>query len=318
MQQTSKLAWLALTGTLMVSAQPAHPAGTPAEVVVTVGHYFSQIPPTLTRDDLIVTQDSEALVVTNLIPLRGDRAGLELFVIVDNCSNCEPGSKFEELRRFIDAQPPTTAVGVASIDGGRLNLLVYPTPDRARAVKALSVPAGGKPSSPFDAVAELIQNWPQTTSRRAVLLISNGIDPATNELFLSRSAETALETAQRAGVTFYAIYHPSADYTTTDWSKLHAGQVLLAHVANETGGESYFVGFGPLPSFGPMLADLSDHLKNSYLLRFLAIAAGGPGALQEISVKSKVPDVDVMAPLRVWIPGHPPGSPDGEKPSPKR
>ena len=50
-------------------------------------------------------------------------------------------------------------------------------------------------------------------------------------MFQSSSAEAAIEAAQRAGVTVYAIYHPSADYLTSDFSKLYAGQIQLAHVA---------------------------------------------------------------------------------------
>ena len=178
MPKIAKLAWLALANPLFTWAQTAAVADTPAEMVVTIGHYYGHLPPALTRDDLTVTQPFDPLAITNLIPLRGDRAGLELFVLVDNCSNCEPGSKFEELRRFIDSQPSTTAVGVAYINNGRLQVAENPTQDRERAVKALSTPAGSKPSSPFGALAELIQGWRPGTSRRAVLMISNGIDPA--------------------------------------------------------------------------------------------------------------------------------------------
>ena len=101
------------------------------------------------------------------------------------------------------------------------------------------------------------------------------------------SAERAIEAAQRAGVTVYAIYHPSADYLRHDYSKIYSGQVQLAHVADETGGEAYFLGFGPLPSLAPFLADIADHLANQYLLEFLATPGDGTGALQQVTVKSK-------------------------------
>jgi hypothetical protein len=35
------------------------------------------------------TQQFEPVTITNLIPLRGDRAALELFVPVDDCSSCK-------------------------------------------------------------------------------------------------------------------------------------------------------------------------------------------------------------------------------------
>jgi hypothetical protein len=304
MSKIAKLVALALACGLFARAQTTVPAGTPVQMNVTIGHHYGHVPPTLTKDDLIVTQHYEPLTVTDLIPLRGDRAGLELFLLVDNCSSCEPGSKFEELSRFISSQPPTTSVGVAYILNGRLQLAENPTTNRERAINAVSTPTGNKPASPFVALAELIRSWPESPSRRAVLMISNGINPAAKENYQDPSAEAALAAAQRAGVTVWVIYHPSADYLNTDSSQLDAGQIQLAHVADETGGEAYFVGFGPLPSLAPFLADMTDHLANQYLLEFLANPAEEAGTLQQVTVKSKITDIDVMVPDKVWVPVH--------------
>ncbi|MGA2880337.1 MAG: hypothetical protein ABSG13_15425 [Bryobacteraceae bacterium] len=305
MLKTAKLASLVLACPLFSWAQTTSPAGTPAQIIVTIGHHYGHVPPMLTRDDLIVTQHYQPLPITKLIPLRGDRAGLELFVLVDNSSNWGPGSKFEELSRFIISQPSTATVGVAYIQNGRLQVAENPTRDHQRAVQALSTPAGSKPANPFGALAELIRSWPQGTSRRAVLMISNGVDPAATNSLQDISAEAALEAAQRVGVTVYAIYHPSADYLSADSSKIYSGQVQLAHVADETGGEAYFLGFGPLPSLAPFLADLADHLSNQYLVEFVAHPAEGSGELEQITVKSKITDVEVMVPDKVWVPAVP-------------
>ena len=294
---------LAAACSLVALAQTSVPAGTPAEVVVTVGHYFGPETPALTQDNLTIAQQYEPLPITNLIPLRGDRAGLELFLLVDNCSSCEPGTKFEELRRFIVAQPSTTSIGVAYIRNRSLEVAENPTQDRDRAVEALNVPEGNKPASPYDALTALINRWGETSSRRAVLMISNGIDPTATERAEDPAVETAIAAAQLARVTVYAMYHPSADYLSSDMSKIYNGQVQLAHLAVETGGEAYFVSFGPLPTLAPFLADLSDHLANQYLLQFLANPVEEPGTLERVTVKSKVHDVELMVPDKTWIPG---------------
>jgi len=315
MSKNVGLAWLALACPLFTWAQTTSAQGTPAQILVTVGHHYGHEPPVLTRDDLTVTERYEPLTVTNLTPLRGDRGGLELFLLVDNCSNCEPGPKFEELRRFIGSQPSTTAVGVAYIENGHMHVSENPTPDHDRAVKALNTPAGSKPSSPFAALTELIHAWgPGSTIRRAVLMISNGIDPESKDALPNPSTEAAIEAAQRAGVTIFAIYHPSADYLASDFAKLDMGQLKLAHVAVETGGEAYFLGFGPLPSLAPFLADIVDHLANQYLLEFLANPGEGSGELQEITVKSKLPDLELMAPDKVLISGPPGPAERGKRP----
>lgn len=307
MSKIAKLALLALVCSPLGWAQDSKlaPAGAPAQMIVTVGHHYGHVPPVLTKDDLTVTERYEPLAVTDLIPLRGERAGLELFLLVDHCSNCEAGSKFEELSQFIRSQPASTAIGIAYIMNGQLQVAVNPSTDRDRAVKALNTPEGSKPAGPFPALAQLIRTWPGHASgaysRRAVLMISNGINPSAPDKLQDPSAEAALEAAQRAGVTLYVIYHPAADYLKTDSSKLYTGQVQLAHVADETGGEAYFLGFGPLPSLAPFLADMADHLTNQYLLEFLANPAEGEGSMHSVTVKSKLPDVEVMVPNRVFV-----------------
>jgi len=308
MPKIAMLASLVLACPLITWAQTTSPAGTPVQMMVTIGHHYGHEAPLLTRDDLTVTENYQPLAITNLVPLRG--AGLELFLLVDNCSNCEPGSNFQELSHFIGSQPPTTTVGIAYILNGRLQVAEKPTTDHARAIKALSTPEGNKPASPFVALADLIRGWPQSSSRRVVLMISNGINPAAADQYQDSTAEAALAAAQRAGVTVFVIYHPSADYLTTDFSKLYAGQVQLAHVAGETGGEAYFLGFGPLPSLAPFLADLTDHLGNQYLVEFRAKSAEGAGALRQVTVKSKITDLDLMVPDKVWVPGTESTSPE--------
>lgn len=134
-------------------------------------------------------------------------------------------------------------------------------------------------------------------------MISNGIDPAVSDAAHDPSAEAAVAAAQKAGVSVYVVYHPSADYASGDASKIYAGQVQLAHVAHDTGGEAYFLGFGPLPSIAPFLADVADHLANQYALEFLASPGEGSGALQEFTVRSKGSDIELMAPERAWVAG---------------
>ena len=106
--------------------------------------------------------------------------------------------------------------------------------------------------------------------------------------------------AQRAGVVVYALYHPSADYQTNT-SRIYTGQLQLAHVALESGGEAYFLTFGPLMSLAPYLADIGDHLSNQYWLEFLASPDDESSGLKDITVHSNFPDLELIVPSRVWV-----------------
>ena len=82
----------------------------------------------------------------------------------------------------------------------------------------------------------------------------------------------------------------------------------LAHVAFESGGEAYFLGLGPLRSLAPFLADIAEHLANQYLLEFRVSPTTATGSLQEVTIKAKAPELDLMVPSKVWVPG-PAGAP---------
>jgi len=303
------LAALAAIG-LCGNAGEKSPTSVPVQITVTAAHHLSAQLPIITKDDLVVSERYEALPLTKVIPLTGARAGLELFLLVDECSNCELGPKLDELQRFIRSQAPTTVIGVAYIREGIVQVIENPTADRERAIQALTAPSGSKAANPFGALTDLIKNWPQTSSRRAVLMIANGVNPAAPDEFQNVYAEGAIEAAERAGVIVYAIYHPTADYFKSDFSQIHSGQILLSHVSYETGGEAYFIGPEPLPSLAPFLSDIAEHLQNQYLVEFL-IPPGDASGLRSITVKSNIPKMDLMAPDMVWVPSitplvHPP------------
>jgi hypothetical protein len=295
MRAITAIAWLTVAPLLFGSDRQTVPS-VPVRMVLNYGRPS----PLLTPDDLTVALQFDPLPIVSLAPLRGS---LELYILVDSCSTCEPGPKLEELSRFIASQPSTTSIGVAYIQDGTLKIAEKPTTDRERAVKALSVPAGTRLSGPYTALADLITNWKTGAPRRVVLMISTGINPNAKDNLQDPTAEAAIAAAQRGQVTVYTVYHPSADYQTADPSRIYSGQVQLAHVGTETGGEGYFLNDGPLASLAPFLSDIGEHLNNQYLLEFLAPDTGRPGSLQSVTLQTKHSDLELMAPYQVWVPG---------------
>lgn len=302
MHKVARLVWLGVVCAMLSSAQKPL-AGVPTRVTITLGHSYGMPLGDLKAEDLTVTHDLDKLLVLGLTKLRGEEARLELYVVVDNCSSCEVGAKFDELSRFLTTRSASTDIGVAYIQDGKLQIALKPSRDHKRAIEALNAPEGSKPASPFPALTQLIETWPANSARHAVLIVSNGVDPNVREAAANKPAEDTIRAAERAGVVIYSIYHPAADYATAEFTPQYVGQIELAHVAEESGGESYFLGMGPLPSLAPFLADIADHLANQYILEFIANPEDGPGTFQEITVKSKTRDVEIMSPERVWVPG---------------
>jgi len=84
----------------------------PVQVVVTVEANHGKEVPAVSREDVLVYQGRERDEVKDWIPLQGDRARLELFVLLDDASRANLGAQLEDLRKFVLAQPPTTAIGL--------------------------------------------------------------------------------------------------------------------------------------------------------------------------------------------------------------
>ena len=66
----------------------------------------------------MVMEGKERDPVTEWVPAQGDRAGLEFFVLLDDGSNASLGLQLEEIRKFIDAQPASTKIGIAYMQNG--------------------------------------------------------------------------------------------------------------------------------------------------------------------------------------------------------
>lgn len=286
---------------LLAAPAKSSPPGQPtARIVVTIESLDPRDSLTPTITDVVIAQSLVTRPITKMVPLAEGSSSVEMFLLVDDCSNFDPGSRGDELRSFLLSQPSSTLIGLAYIRDGHAEVVQPPAPDRNRLIDSLLPPRGCKPASAFAALSDLIKGWKRTTPRRVVLLISDGIDPEVREGYHSASTEAALESSQFAGVIVYAIYHPSVHYTETAHAAAYSGQVLLAHLARETGGQAYFSGLGPELSITPYLCDIARHLANQYVVEFIPESA--EGGLQPVTVNTPNPKFDIIAPYKISAP----------------
>lgn len=294
-------------GTLAATAQEPSAAGTPVHMVVTVEARHGSIPPEISREDVMVYQGHDRDKVTDWVPLQGGQAALELFILLDDSSNTSLGSQLEDLRQFIAAQPATSKVGVAYMRDGGARVEQNLTTDHAQAAKALRLPLGqaGVNASPYFALTDLIKRWPESTARREVLMITDGIDRYWGSSGQDPYVDSAVADAQRAGITVFAIYTPGEGHDAHSYWRTNWGQNYLSQLADETGGESYSIGFYGAPvSISPYLDDLSRRLTRQYLLSFLAKPEKKAG-MQRVRLQTEVPNAEVVGASQVYVPAAP-------------
>jgi hypothetical protein len=297
-----------LAGIPRIAAQEnSSPAGPAVNLVVTVEARRGSEVPDINREDVMVYEGRDRDKVAGWIPLQGDRAGLQLFILLDDSSNMSLGSQLDDIRKFINAQPATTKIGVAYMQNGTAQVAQNLTSDHALAAKALRLPMGraGANASPYFSLGDLIKRWPESSERREIVMISDGIDrywggSGPNDAYV----DSAIEQAQRAGILVFGIYTPGEGHYGHSIWRMNWGQNYLSQLADETGGEAYYLGNGAPVSFTPYLDDISRRLGRQYLLTFLAKPQKKAG-MQRVKLQTEVPNAELVSADRVYVPAMP-------------
>jgi hypothetical protein len=287
-------------------AQQAPPSGNgvPTHVLVTVEAKHGRDVPDVRREDVMVYEGKDRDTVTDWVPAQGDHAGLELFVLLDDGSRSTLGSQIKSIADFIGSQPASTKIGVAYMQNGEAKIVQGPTNDHAAAAKSLRLPLGipGINASPYISLSDLIKRWPESADRREVVMVSDGADPYygtgdMNDPYL----DAAIDDARKAGVQVYAIYMPGAGHFGHDYWQTYWGQIYLSKTTDETGGESYAIGFAGTPvSFTPFLNDVANRLNHQYLLTFLAKPPKRAG-WQRVKLMTEVSNAQLVSAGQVWV-----------------
>lgn len=302
------LSSIACVGALPLLAQDQTTTSTvPVRMTVTVRLIGeNKRMPEVKREDVIVHQDKERLKVTGWTPARGDHAGLDLFILIDEATSPSLGTQLDDLRGFINGQPATTSLGVGYMRNATVQIVQNFTTERAQAAKALRLPIASASAygSPYLSVIDLMKRWPADTNRRVVLMITDGIDRARGgprfRLNYSPDVDSASAVAQRTGTLIYSILTRGIGHLGNNFWEITNGQNGLAKLAEDTGGESYYLSTSSPVSFKPYLEELQKSLDNQYLLEFRAIP-GKKSGLQNITLSTEVAGVELDAADSVWV-----------------
>jgi len=270
----------------------------PVRMVVTVKARHGAQVPAVAPDDVKVYQRDKRDTVTSWLPLQGDRAGLQLFILIDETSRDSVSLQFKSIAKFIEDQPDSTAIAVGYMRNGSVDTVQELTKDHALAVKALRLPLGATAvgyTSPYLSLSDLMKKWPETADRREILMITSGIDPLgggfSNDPYNNPYLQAAFDRAQRGGFIVYSIYAPGSGVPSRGGFRTQLQQSGLDLLAQKTGGETYYLGFGSSVDFTPYLDDVSYCLKHQYELTFLAKGASKKPTLEPVKVKTEMPNM---------------------------
>lgn len=276
--------------TVTVTAVPRHP-GTTAE---------------LKAQDVLVYENRQRRPVRDWKLATAAQPALDLAILMDDSLASTIGLQMGDLRQFIHSLPATTRVAVAYAKHGDASIAQGFTTDRELAAKALRLPIGrgNEISSIYQSLADLVKQWPVDGNRRAVLMVSDGIDlyygVVESQPSLNPNVKEAIGVAQRAGVTVYTIFANTAGGYSRDFDLVNNGQGSLGLLTSETGGEAFFQVLETPLAFAPYLQQFKELLDQQYLLTFEALP--GASGYEGLHVTTEQPHLKLVAPARVYVP----------------
>jgi len=276
------------------------------EAVVTVMPKKSDAPDTNVPEQAVHLEvNGKQSAVTNWQPLRGSHARVELVLLIDNGARSSLGREFDDIKEFIQSLPPNVKISLAYMANGRAVFSGPLTADHSTALKQLHLPMGvpGESASPYFCLSDLAKRWPSNdrTVRREVIMITDGVDYYHLQFDPDDPyVAAAIRDALRAELVVYSIYWRNVGPADRSWYESNAGQSLLLEVAEATGGDSYWIGFGNPVSLQPYFDDFSRRLNNQYELGFAA-PLRGKADVETLKLKVTAPDVKVTAPKEAWV-----------------
>jgi hypothetical protein len=303
-----KFAMVVAVGLFVLGVRPPLSAQetSTARAIVTVNTKGAEDVTTVPKKTMSVYENRKLQEVAGWVPLRGERSGLQLVVLLDDSSRGNLGLQLNDIRSFLNGLPPTTQVAIGYMRNGTPNLVQNFTSDHAQAAKSLRLPSGtaGINGSPYFCLSDLVKHWPGGNSnvRREVIMVTDGVDRYSGARFDPENpyVQAATSDAQKAGVVVYSIYYRGQGGLDRSFMVTDGGQNYLTMVSGSTGGKVYLEGFGNPVSFAPFLSDIQRKLQNQYELTFVSTAKPG---LQAIRVKTSQPNTSLEYPSRVPVGG---------------
>ncbi|HEX8473377.1 MAG TPA: hypothetical protein VF666_05055 [Pyrinomonadaceae bacterium] len=250
---------------------------------------------------LTVMEDGEE---QEILSLRGGiRSPLSLAILIQEDLVPSFGNEISGLADFIRRLPQGSRVFIGYLRSGTIQVRQRFTGDLERAAKSLRITissASFAPYNPYVPTIEALKRFEsQPTGRRAVLLISDGVD-VSRGVSVSSPAQSldlqrAINEALRRSVAVYSIYVPTVGGTGTGGSLLVGnGQGALERLSSETGGRAFFQGLSAPVSFNPFLRELNLLLSRQFALTYLSTHPGK--GLHRIKIVSAVSEGEIQYP----------------------
>ena len=214
---------------------------------------------------------------------RHEAVGATLALLIDSSSSMSRRLDFVQRTAATLAQymTPLDRMLVAPFSKGVMPT-TGPTDDQKTVAEAIAAIQSRGGTAILDSLAQITRSFPESTGRRAVILITDGYDENSTS-----SVEETLAGLKESKVTVYVVAIGGVAGISLK------GEKILRRIATETGGRVF------MPTTEGQLElvhnALADDVQNRYLITYTPTNQVHDGRWREISVATSVPDYRVKA-----------------------
>lgn len=250
-------------------------------------------------DRLIVKENNQEQTI---LSIRGRTdVPISLAILIQDDLTPDFNLHIRDIARFVQNLPHGSRVMVAYLSGGSLDVRQKFTEDLTRAAKSFRIIFGDAavaPRSPYDGVSEALDRFDALPAgRRAIILVSDGLDLSSGISSSSPSQSTTLQSAilkaQRKSVAVFPVFAATASNTNRSFGVMN-GQGSLSVLADETGGRAFISGTITPINFEPILKQLNLLIGRQFLLSYLS--GNMKKGYYKVNVSSTNPEVKIEHP----------------------
>ncbi|HEV8137883.1 MAG TPA: hypothetical protein VGP85_24605 [Pyrinomonadaceae bacterium] len=284
----------------MSTTNAARSSGRPVVIPVTIKVKETASETELQNIDLVVSEDGEPQTILS-IRGQGTNSPITLAILIQEDLVPPVSNEIKGIAEFVRRLPKGSRVMVGYLRTGSLLTRQKFTTDLEKAAKALRPPIGFPSSGPYNPYVEVVEALKkfdaQPLGRRAVLLISDGLDISrgvdSSSPTQSIDLQRAVSDSQRRSVAIYGFYAPTQAAASNSLLAANAQSSLL-RLSTETGGHAFFQGTGAPVSFDPYIKELDVALDRQAALTFLSTHLSK--GFHRIEINSATPGVKISYP----------------------
>ena len=246
--------------------------------------------------EIIVKEDKEQQEILSIRSVSN--TPLALAVLVQDDLSANVNLQLKDVKKFIKDLPEGSRVMVAYLRAGKIQVRQKFTTKLDKAAKAIRIVTSSPavaPRNPYIGVTSALKRFDglPTGSRRAVLLLSDGLDISNGLINLTPSnsldLDRAILSAQRRSVAVYSFYSSATNTERGNSTLILSAQSSLLKLSNQTGGRAFFQGTFTPVTFKPFFNDLGLALNRQFALTYLSThIKKGYHRVQVISTNPKV------------------------------